>query len=460
MNIFRTKLTPHSEEGTGLKRCLSAFDLVLLGIGAIIGAGIFVLTGIAAATTAGPAIILSYALAGVACSFAALSYAELAASIGGSGSAYGYAYAGLGEIVAWIIGWDLILEYGVGASAIAIGWSGYVNDALLSIGLSIPSYLFKTYAEGGFVNLAAMLIVLVLSGILVIGVKQSVRFNMLIVFIKLTTIAIFIGAAIMDVQPVNWTPFMPFGWVGIVEGAALVFFAFIGFDAVSTAAEEARNPQKDLSIGIMGSLGISTLIYIIVSGLLTGIASYTTLNTRSPVAEAILNLGHKVTADLIAVGAIAGLTSGILIFLYGMTRIFYSMSKDGLLPFAFSSVHRKTHTPVKVIILNGLVMSLVAGFVPLREVAELVNIGTLAAFVIVCISVIFLRYTKPNLPRPFKTPFSPLIPLLGILSCGYLMLNLPWITWVRFIVWMLLGLIVYILYGYSHSKISNVRVSK
>lgn len=451
MNIFRTKVTLHTHEGSGLKRCLSAFDLILIGIGAIIGAGIFVLTGIAAATTAGPAIILSFAVAGLACLFAALSYAELSTSIGGSGGAYGYAYAGLGEIVAWIIGWDLILEYGVGASAIAIGWSGYVNDALHSIGLSIPSNLYKSYAEGGFVNLPAMLIILILSAVLIIGVKQSARFNTIIVFIKLTTIGLFIAVSVKAVNPIHWQPFMPFGWQGIVGGAALVFFAFIGFDAVATAAEEAKDPQKDLSLGIIGSLSLCTLIYIIVAGLLTGIAKYTTLNTRSPVADAIFSLGHKFLADLIALGAIAGLTSGMLIFLFGMTRVFYSMAKDGLLPLQLANVHPKTHTPVKIILFSGIIMSLIAGFVPLREVAELVNIGTLAAFVIVCTCVIFLRYKRPDLHRPFKTPFSPFVPLLGIVSCGYLMISLPTITWLRFIAWMIIGLILYFVYGYSHS---------
>ncbi len=453
MNIFRTKIPLYSPSHFALKRCLSAFDLTLLGIGAIIGAGIFVLTGIAAATKAGPAIVLSFTLAGIACSFAALSYAELAASIGGSGSAYSYAYAGLGEIVAWIIGWGLILEYGIGACAVAIGWSGYVNDALLSIGWSIPPQLLKSYGEGGFINLPAMLIILLLSGLLMLGVKQSARFNMIIVFIKLSVIAIFIFTAIKEVRPVNWKPFMPFGWQGVVEGAALVFFAFIGFDAVSTAAEEARDPQKDLSRGIIGSLMICTIIYILVSGLLTGIVSYTHLNTQSPVAQTILNLGYKITADIIALGAIAGLTSVMLIFIYGLTRVFYSMSRDGLLPVSFSTVHPKTHTPIRVIFFSGTVMSLIAGFFSMQAVAELVNIGTLAAFIMVCISAIFLRYTKPNLPRPFKTPFSPLIPLLGVISCGYLMISLPWITWFRFIIWMIIGIVIYFVYGYSHSKL-------
>lgn len=457
MNIFRTKILHQTDTAGDLKRCLTAFDLTLLGIGAIIGAGIFVLTGIAAATKAGPAIVLSYGLAGIACSFAALTYAELAASIRGSGSAYNYAYAGLGEIVAWIIGWDLILEYGVGTSVVAIGWSGYLNDALLSIGISIPVQLLKNYSEGGFVNLPAVLIILTLCGVLMIGVKQSARFNMLIVFIKLAAIALFIAVASTEVQPHNWTPFMPFGWSGIMEGAALVFFAFIGFDAVSTAGEEAKNPQKDLSLGIIGSLGICTALYIAVSGLLTGIVSYTTLNTQSPVAEAILDLGHKVTADMIALGAIAGLTSTMLIFTYAGTRVVYSMSKDGLIPPLFSRVHPKTQTPIRVIAISGIVMSVIAGFFPMKEVAELVNIGTLAAFVIVCISAIILRITKPDLPRPFKTPFNPLIPVLGVISCGYLMISLPWVTWVRFIIWMVIGVIIYAFYGYRHSKLSKGR---
>jgi APA family basic amino acid/polyamine antiporter len=456
MNLFRTKILHQSDTAGELKRCLSAFDLTLLGIGAIIGAGIFVLTGIAAATKGGPAIILSYGLAGIACSFAALSYAELSASIRGSGSAYNYAYAGLGEIVAWIIGWDLILEYGIGACAVAIGWSGYLNDALLSFGITIPMQLLKPYAEGGFINLPAVLIIFTLCAVLIAGVKQSARFNMLIVFIKLAAIALFIAVASREVQPQNWTPFMPFGWSGVIEGAALVFFAFIGFDAVSTAGEEAKNPQKDLSLGIIGSLGICTIIYIVVAGLLTAIASYTTLNTQSPVAEAILNLGYKITADMIAIGAIAGLTTTILIFIYAITRVLYSMSKDGLLPSFFSRVHPKTQTPVQVIIISGILMSLVAGFFSMKEVAELVNIGTLAAFVIVCLSVIILRITKPDLPRPFKTPFNPLIPVLGVLSCGYLMISLPWITWLRFIVWTVIGLVLYGVYGYRNSKLRGV----
>jgi len=454
MNFFRTKIASHSTEKGDLLRCLSAFDLTLLGIGAIIGAGIFVLTGIAAATKAGPAVTLSYGVAGLACLFAALSYAELAASIKGTGSAYSYAYAGLGEIVAWIMGWTLILEYGVGACAIGIGWSGYVNDMLLSFGVAIPTRFLKSYLEGGILNLPAASIILLLSGVLALGAKESARLNTIIVFIKLTVIAIFIATAFTDIKPSNWQPFMPFGWDGVVQGAALVFFAFIGFDAVSTAAEEAKNPQKDLALATIGSLGFCTIVYIIVAGLLTAIVSYTTLNTDSPVADAILSLGHKTAGEIISIGAVAGLTSGVLIFMFGLSRILYAMATDGLLPGALAKVNVSTKTPVRLILISGFFLALIAGFCPMKEVAEIVNIGTLAAFVIVSSSVIVLRSTKPHLPRPFKTPFYPLIPLLGIISCSYLMLNLPMITWQRFLVWIIIGLFIYFLYGYRHSRLA------
>ena len=454
MNIFRTKIASHSTEKSDLARCLSAFDLTLLGIGAIIGAGIFVLTGIAAATKAGPAVMLSYTISGFACLFAALSYAELAASIKGTGSAYSYAYAGLGEIVAWVMGWTLILEYGVGACAIGIGWSGYVNDMLLSFGITIPTQFLKPYAEGGLVNLPAAGIILLLSGVLALGAKESARLNAVIVFIKLSVIAIFIATASMEVKFSNWQPFMPFGWKGVMQGAALVFFAFIGFDAVSTAAEEAKNPQKDLALATIGSLLICTIVYVVVSGLLTGIVSYTTLNTESPVADAILSLGHKTAGEIISIGAVAGLTSGVLIFMFGLSRILYAMATDGLLPSMLAKVNAFTKTPTRLILFSGLFLAIIAGFCPMEEVAEIVNIGTLAAFVIVCFSVILLRRTKPHLPRPFKTPFYPMIPLLGIISCGYLMFNLPWITWQRFLIWVFIGILLYFLYGYRHSRLA------
>jgi len=456
MSLFRTKpINADAYCDTGLKRCLNAVDLTLLGIGAIIGAGIFVLTGVAAATKAGPAIVLSYVVAGFACAFTALAYAELAAAIGGCGSAYGYAYAGLGELIAWIIGWDLILEYGLATAAVAIGWSGYVNNALTAIGLPLPPELLKTPVEGGIMNLPAAAIVMTLAVLLAIGVHQSARFNAVMVLVKLTAITVFVAVAAFHVQPAHWQPFMPFGWEGMMAGAALIFFAYIGFDAVSTAAEEALKPQRDLPIGIIASLAVCTVIYIVVAGLLTGIAPYATLNVASPVADSMLRLGHRWAAALIAAGAIAGLTTVMLVLYYGLTRVFLAMSRDGLLPPVFSAVNKKTQTPVRVIIASGILIASVAGFTPIGKVAELVSIGTLAAFVLVCGGVILLRRTKPDLKRPFKTPASPLVPLLGIAFCLYLMAALPAETWWRFVVWMATGIVIYFGYSRAHSTLNH-----
>lgn len=458
-SLFQTKEAISEETHSELSRCLSATDLVFLGVGGTIGAGIFVLTGIAAALDAGPAIIFSYMLAGLACSFAALSYAELSTSVGGAGSAYNYAYVGLGEIFAWIIGWDLILEYAAGAVTVAIGWSGYMNNALTAIGVEMPDYLQKGPFEGGILNFSAFFVVLVLTVLLALGVKKGSRFNVLVVTIKLAVIGVFIAVAIPNINAENWANFLPFGWTGVANGAALVFFAYIGFDAVSTAAEEAENPQRDLSIGILGSLLICTLAYIAVSGLLTAIVPYYTLNVKSPVAETLLLLGHQFSGGIVAFGAIAGLTSVVLIFIYALSRIFYAISRDGLLPSFFSKVHPKTKTPVTIILLSGLCVAIAAAITPLRVIAELVNIGTLMAFMIVCAGVIVLRHTKPNLDRPFKTPFVPYIPLLGILFCGFLMFSLPFLTWLRFLAWMFLGLIVYFIYGRHNSKLRKFKFS-
>ncbi len=456
MSLLRTKpINADMYRDTGLRRCLTAFDLTLLGIGAIIGAGIFVLTGIAAATQAGPAIVLSFVVSGLACAFSALSYAELASAIGGCGSAYGYAYAGLGELVAWIIGWDLILEYGVAVAAVAIGWSGYVNNALTAAGVHIPAVLLNTPGHGGFVNLPAALIVLVLSGLLVIGVRESARFNAIMVLVKVLAIATFIAVAIPNVHPVNWHPFMPFGWKGVMGGAALIFFAYIGFDAVSTAAEEAINPARDLPIGILVSLAVCTVIYMLVAGLLTGIVPYATLNVASPVADSMLRIGYRWASAVVAAGAIAGLTTVMLVLYYGMTRIFLSMSRDGLLPPAFSAVNTHTHTPLRVIVASGLLIAAIAGFTPIGDVAELVNIGTLAAFALVCFGVVILRRTRPDLERPFKTPWSPLIPLLGMAFCLYLMASLPLVTWLRFVIWLAIGLVIYFGYSRHHSALNG-----
>ncbi len=452
MSLFRTKPIVHAP--SALRRCLTATDLTLLGIGAIIGAGIFVLTGIAAATKAGPAIMFSYIFAGIACAFTALSYAELAATVGGCGSAYGYAYAGLGEYAAWLVGWTLLLEYAIACSAVAMGWSSYVNNFLTAVGVNLPHAITSCPFDGGVVNLPAMLVVAAITGLLCVGVRQSTRFNALMVLIKVSAIAVFVAIAAFNVQPANWHPFLPFGWGGVVKGAAIIFFGYIGFDAVSTAAEEAINPQRDLPIGIMASLAICTLVYVLVSGLLTGVASYTTLNVSSPVAAALLGKGFAVGAAIISIGAIAGLTTVILVMFYGLTRIALAMSRDGLLPAKLADVNPRTQTPIPTIIACGIVMALVAGFTTLNEVSQLVNIGTLAAFAVVCLGVLILRYTKPNLPRPFRTPFSPVVPLLGIACCVYLMFNLPLNTWLWFLAWILVGQVVYFKFGRHHSLLA------
>ena len=466
LQIFRTKpIAPHGTHTKGLNRCLSAWDLAFLGVGAIIGTGIFVLTGIAAATQAGPAVILSFVIAGLACAFAALSYAELAAAVGGCGSAYGYSYAAFGELMAFIIGWDLLLEYGISVAAVANGWSGDFNNALTAIGFGLPDMLTKAPKLGGYINLPAFGIILLLMGLLIIGVKHSAKANNTMVIVKLITISIFIGIAVFNVHPDNWHPFMPFGWfqtlpdgktTGVLAGASLVFFAYVGFDAVSTAAEEAKNPQKDLPFGIVTSLVFCTIIYIIVAGLLTGVVPYTDLNVSSPVAHALTLLGYNWASALISTGVIAGLTTVMLVLYYGLTRIIFAMSRDGLLSAFFSKLNPNTQTPIRVIVLCGLIMALIAGFIPLGDLAELVNIGTLAAFVLVCLGVIVLRITQPNMHRPFTSPFSPLLPILGMLSCGALMAFLPALTWLRFLIWLALGLIVYFSYSMAHSKLTKI----
>ena len=463
--IFRTKaVTDNAGEGTGLKRCLTAFDLALLGVGAIIGTGIFVLTGIAADNQAGPAVVLSFIVSGFACAFAALAYAEMAAAVGGCGSAYGYSYVAFGEIVAWIIGWILLLEYSVSVAAVANGWSGYFNNALSAMGMGLPDMLTKAPELGGIINLPAAAIILILMGLLIVGVKQSAQLNAGMVFVKVLTICVFVGIASFNVHPENWHPFMPFGWfntlpngktTGVLAGASLVFFAYVGFDAVSTAVEEAKNPQRDVPVGIIASLAFCTVIYIIVSGLLTGIVPYTQLNVSSPVAHALQLLGYNWASALVSTGVIAGLTTVMLVLYYGLTRIILAMSRDGLISPFLSKVNSKTQTPVRVIVITGVIMSVAAGLFPLGALAELVNIGTLAAFVLVCLGVIVLRIRQPHLHRPFKNPLNPLFPVLGMVSCSALMAFLPASTWLRFIVWVTLGVIVYFTYSIRHSKLAK-----
>lgn len=456
--IFRTKsinLIKAGAEAKGLKKTLGATDLVLLGIGCIIGTGIFVLTGVAAAKYAGPGIMLSFVLSGLACAFAALAYAELAAMVPVAGSAYTYTYAALGEIIAWIVGWNLILEYSVGSSAVAAGWSGYVVGLLQSAGIVLPKAYTAVPADGGIVNLPAVLIALFLSMLLVRGTKESVTLNKVLVVVKLVAVFIFLALAGPKVNPANWTPLMPYGFSGVAAGAAIIFFAYIGFDAVATAAEECRNPNRDLPIGIVGSLIVCTILYIVVAGVLTGVVPYTELNNAEPVAYALRAIGYNIGSALVGTGAIAGITTVLLVLMYGQTRVFFAMSRDGLIPASICKVHPKYGTPHIITIVAGIAVALIAGFTPIGIIAELTNIGTLFAFVVSAIGVWVLRITRPDLERPFKCPAVSVIAPLAILSCGYLMYNLPHETWIRFFVWSAIGFVVYFLYSYRNSALNK-----
>lgn len=460
--LFRRKFLGHILEEIDieqhrLNRSLNAFDLTIMGIGAIIGVGIFVLTGAAAAKYAGPGVILSFVISGAACAFAGLCYAELASSIPVAGSAYNYAYSTMGEMVAWIIGWDLILEYIVACIAVAIGWSGYFVNIMAAIGMKIPAWCSAApgTVPGAIINLPAMLIVFFLTIILVIGIKESARFTGVMVFIKVVTVLVFIMVGISHVNPANWHPFMPFGLKGVIAGAAIVFFAYIGFDAVSTAAEETMNPQRNMPIGILLSLGICTLLYIVVAAVLTGMVSYRELNTPAPVAHALTLVGFRWGSAFVSAGAVAGITSVLLVMLMGQPRIFFSMSRDGLLWPWISKVHPRFRTPYIAQIFTGIVVAGFAGFIDIGTAAELCNIGTLFAFAIVCGGVVVLRKTHPELRRSFRCPLVPLVPLLGVFSCVWLMLSLPQITWIRFVVWLMAGLTIYFYYGIRHSRLAQ-----
>jgi len=458
--IFRRKpvemlLAEAGPHAGGLKRALTTFNLTLLGIGAIIGAGIFVLTGVGA-SYAGPGLVLSFVLAGFACAMAALCYSEFAAMIPIAGSAYSYSYATMGELVGWIIGWDLVLEYAVASAAVAAGWSHYLTVILSGIGIRLPAALIHSpgTAPGAIVNLPALLIVLVVTAILYVGVQESARINAVIVGIKLLAVLLVILTGMFFVRPANWSPFLPFGWGGVVRGAAYIFFAYIGFDAVSTAAEEVIEPQRALPIGILASLGICTVLYIAVAAVLTGMVPMKQIDINAPLASAFLARGLNFAAGIISAGAVAGLTSVLLVLLLGQSRIFYAISRDGLLPEAFSRVHPRFQTPSIPTVLTGIVVGLTAGLVPIKEIAELTNIGTLFAFVLVCLGVWILRRIDPGLKRPFRTPLVPLVPILGAASCVLMMFGLGVVTWLRFVIWMSAGFAIYFSYGRFHSRVA------
>jgi basic amino acid/polyamine antiporter, APA family len=490
----------HEEGEHTLKRSLGALNLITLGIGAVIGAGIFTLTGQAAALHAGPAVALSFVVAGLTCAFAGLCYAEFASIIPIAGSAYTYGYATLGELVAWIIGWDLTLEYAFGASTVASGWAGYFNSLLQQLGIVFPPALTTTTGNvlvkyngiwidkmslppgvsdvglqhvTGLFNLIAVLIVLLVTTILVIGIKESANFNSAIVIVKVAIVGIFIvvGGLFLFHHPhvaaTNWHPFIPppdghgnFGWGGIPVAAASIFFAYIGFDAVSTAAQEAKNPQRDMPIGILGSLVVCTILYILVSLVMTGLVSYKTLNVSAPVALAIDATGVGWGSMLVKVGAIFGLATVMLVMLLGQTRVFYSMSRDGLLPKWASAIHPKFRTPWITTIVFGTFAALMPAFLPIDKLSQLVNIGTLLAFTIVSAGVWILRVRHPDLERPFKTPLVPLVPFLGIASALFLMFRLSLVTWVVMLVWLVLGLVIYFTYSVKHSKVQGLSVAE
>ncbi len=463
--IFRTKsieriLAEADRPEYRLKRTLSAWDLTGLGIGAIIGTGIFVLIGTAIVGDAnrpgsGPGIIISFIMSGITCALAALCYAEFAAMIPVAGSAYTYSYATLGELLAWITGWNLILEYGVACVAVAIGWSGYFNNLLKIAGLELPYWATHAPPDGGVANLPAAIIVLLVTWILVIGIKESARATCLIVLVKIAVIVFFLATGLTSIEPANWTPFAPGGFQGIGAAAALVFFAYIGFDAISTTAEESRNPQRDLPIGIFASLGICTLLYVAVAAVLTGLIPSPQIDVHAPVAEALRKVGFTWGAALVAVGAVAGITSVLVVMMLGQIRVFFAMSRDRLLGPWLASVHPKYATPHHATILTGVCVSILAAFIGIGEAADMTNIGTLFAFVLVCIGVVVLRRLRPDHPRPFRIPFMPLVPILGALACMGLMAFLPLITWVRFFVWTLVGIAVYFGYSARHSKLNG-----
>lgn len=480
MSIWKTKsltrlLSEASESEKGLKRTLSSRALVALGIGAIIGAGLFSLTGIAAAEHAGPAVTLSFVLAAVGCAFAGLCYAEFASMIPVAGSAYTYSYATMGEFMAWIIGWDLVLEYALGAATVGVSWSRYFLELLNKFGIHLPHGLIcspwetlklsdGTVIEGGIINLPAIFIVVMLSLLLIRGTQESASMNNFLVILKVSVVILFIVLGWNYIDQANYHPYIPantgvkgeFGISGIAAGAATVFFAFIGFDAVSTAAQEAKNPQKGMPIGILGSLVICTILYVLFAHVMTGLVPYYEFaGDAKPAATAFAKTPYGFLQTGLIIAILAGYTSVILVMLMGQSRVFYSMSNDGLLPRFFGEVHAKFHTPWKTNLFFMVFVSLFAGFVPVSDLGHMVSIGTLLAFVLVCVGVLVMRKKMPDAPRSFKTPLVPFVPLAGVLVCVYLMYSLPQESWIRLILWMIIGIVIYFMYGKKNSKVNN-----
>lgn len=476
MSLFATKplsrILAEAEGEHSLKRTLGPVQLVALGIGAIIGAGLFSLTGIAAANHAGPAVTLSFVLAAVGCAFAGLCYSEFSTMIPIAGSAYTYSYATMGELLAWIIGWDLVLEYAVGAATVAVSWSGYVASLAKDFGIILPPHLIAspfqtiTLADGttgyGLVNLPAIAVVAGISLLLMVGIQESARVNAVVVVLKVAVVVMFILFGWAYINSANYVPYIPenqgpghFGFSGVVRAAGVVFFAFIGFDAVSTAAQETRNPQKHMPIGIIGSLVVCTLLYVLFAHVLTGIVNYKELNNAAPVATAIDRTGLVWLKTAIKIAIIAGYTSVILVMLLGQSRVFYSMSRDGLLPKVFSDVHPRWRTPWRSNLVFMVFVGLFAAFAPIQIVGEMTSIGTLFAFVLVCIGIMVMRRTHPDLPRPFRTPLVPLVPVLGIAANLFLMAGLGRENWLRLLVWLVLGLGIYFGYSRKHSLLSR-----
>lgn len=458
-SLFRKKsIAAFKEHNKGkLTQTLGAFDLMLLGVGAIVGTGIFILPGTVAAEHAGPGIVFSFIIAAVVCAFAAMCYSEFASAIPVTGSAYTYTYVVFGEFIAWLIGWSLVLEYGLAVAAVSTGWSAYFVSFLAGFNIHLPSAITGSFnpAAGTYINLPAMIIIFLIAMMLTKGMKESARLNTIMVFIKVGVVLLFIIVGLFYVKPDNWAPFTPFGFSGVLSGAALVFFAFLGFDAVSSAAEEVKKPQRNMPLGIIGSLAICTILYVLVSLVLTGMVPYTNLNVGNPVSFAMSIVHLDWVSGFISLGAIVGMTTVILVMLYGSTRLTYSFARDGLLPKVMSEVNEKHHTPIKNTWITAVIVALCAGFIPLDQLASLVNMGTLLAFTVVSLGVLFLRKRK-DLPKDsFKVPFFPIVPVISFVLCIFLITQLTPYTWMTAAIWIVIGIIVYFLYGRRHSTLNK-----